>query len=376
MLLPISNSSKSYAWGSHTAIAALQQRPASAEPEAELWLGTHPGGPSTIEGTVTRRSTLDAVTTLPFLLKLLAAASPLSLQVHPTLRQASAGYRDEELAGIPAGSPARNFKDAMHKPEMVVALSHRFIALCGFRPIEESATSLHTVVRRGSSLEGLLQRVEGNADLADAVAWLLGTDPEAAEAVKELESSAKNRVGDDWQTVRELGSTYPGDPGIAVAFLMNRVSLERGQALFLAAGEIHSYLNGFGVEIMAASDNVLRAGLTPKHVDVQAVLDTGSFAPSAIPYVVPQAEAIGFEVFRPPVEEFALARVSAAVEPVVAVFGREAIVLCTRGSAVVNGHTVAQGHAAYLSADESPVTLTGDAEVYIASGSDLAACPC
>ncbi len=371
MFLPISNSSKSFAWGSHTAIATLQQRPASVEPEAELWLGTHPGGPSIIEGSVMSWSTLDTVTTLPFLLKLLAADSPLSLQVHPSLSQASAGYKNEDLAGIPIGSPSRNFKDAMHKPEMVVALSERFDALCGFRTIEESAASLRTVVRRGSALEGLLLRVEGNVDLTDAVEWLLGPEPGAAAAIKGLESSANSQAGGDWQTVRELGAKFPGDPGIGVAFLMNRVALERGQALFLAAGEVHVYLNGFGVEIMAASDNVLRAGLTPKYVDVQALLDTASFTPAAIPYVVPHTEAPGIEVFRPPVQEFALARVSAAAKPAAIMFRDEAIVLCTRGSAVVNGRTIAQGHAAYLSFDESPISVVGDAEVYIASGPDL-----
>jgi mannose-6-phosphate isomerase len=374
MYTQIRNTPQPYAWGSRTAIADLQGRPTSEAREAELWMGTHPGSPSRISNNGAGE-TLDQITTLPFLLKLLAADSPLSLQVHPTIEQAEVGYDAEESAGIPLTAPNRNFKDRMHKPEMVVALSEHFNALSGFRSIDESLSDLRDCSPLGAGLTQLHRRLGQAKDLSSIVAWLLSGEGSAAAAVAELTRSSENLDGASWRTVRELSQVYPGDPGIAIAFLMHRIDLNRGEAVFLAAREIHAYLHGFGVELMAASDNVLRCGLTPKHVDVPALLQTASFDPRPIPVLEPENVSEGIRVFRPPVTEFALLHLFDQTEDVLVADAGETIVLSTRGDNYVGGRLLEQGTAAYVSADEWPQRLTVRGELFAATSTRCIAVP-
>ncbi|MCZ9883663.1 mannose-6-phosphate isomerase, class I [Arthrobacter sp. B2a2-09] len=371
MYLDISNTPHPYAWGSRSAIATLQGRPSTDQPEAELWLGTHPGGPSRIDTPDTAWKSLDQVGRLPFLLKLLAADSALSLQVHPSSEQARQGFDREDRAGIALDAPRRNFKDRMHKPEMLVALSDRFDVLAGFRTAERSAESLAAETSRGKGMQALLESVSSGEHLGETVRWLLSNDRKAAAAIDELVEAAQQRTGSDWQTVRELAVVYPNDPGIAVAFLMNRISLKRGEALFVGARVVHAYLKGFGVELMAASDNVLRAGLTPKHVDVDALLDTATFIPTSSLRLASETTAAGIEVFRPPVTEYALARFDGPALNSTVSFHGPAIAVCTRGKAILNGHVLQQGQAAYLSDQESPASVTGNAELFVAAGQSM-----
>lgn len=287
-----------YAWGSRSVIAELQGRPApSPGPEAELWVGAHPAAPSVLAasgvplteliaadptGLLTEPVAKQFGPRLPYLLKLLAVAAPLSLQVHPDPAQAAAGYAAEEAAGIPAGAPHRRYVDPYHKPELLVAVGE-FRTLCGFRDPVDSAEVL-----AGLGVPGLAPAVARlrAGDLAGAVEWLLTGEGDgragAAEAtaplaVPEVVAAAAGKPG--YQLVGELAGGYPDDRGVLVALLLNQVTLAPGEAIFMPAGNLHLYLHGTGVEIMAASDNVLRGGLTQKYVDVPELLRVLRFEP-------------------------------------------------------------------------------------------------
>jgi mannose-6-phosphate isomerase len=250
-----------YAWGSPTAIPAAIGEAADGRPWAELWWGTHPGGATrTVDISGAERPLAEVAGALPFLVKLLAAERPLSLQAHPSDVQAAVGFEREERLGVPRSAPHRVYRDPLGKPELIVAITP-FEALCGFRPVEEVAAELSAA--GGSAVADRL-RTSGPLD---TVAWLLTERP---------------AIRLDHPVFRELDTAYPGDPGAIVATLLRRVSLEPGEGLFLGAGMLHMYLHGIGLEVMGSSDNVMRGGLTEKHVDVAelvGVLTDGSALP-------------------------------------------------------------------------------------------------
>ncbi|MCW4457833.1 mannose-6-phosphate isomerase, class I [Microbacterium sp. MPKO10] len=394
MFVAIENTPRPYAWGSHTAIAELQGREPSGEPEAELWLGAHPGSPSRIfpgSGvgfpdlaewiSADPASAGVASGRLPFLLKLLAAESPLSLQAHPSPEQAEAGYAREDAAGIPLDAPHRNYKDAFHKPELVVALSETYDALCGFRPVSEAITDIDALVAvatdagqalAAAELTGLRERLDGDdADvLRDVIEYLLGSDVSAlVSAVTDVAASAPLTPAVD--TVRLLAEHYAGDPGIVVSLFINRVTLKRGEALYLPAGNIHAYLRGFGVELMAASDNVLRGGLTPKHVDVAELLTVLNFDPVPVPYLQPAWVSDGVDRFAVDVPDFELYRMEVQDTDATMDLEKAAIAVVTRGEAELTGGqgaaTLTAGQAVYVTPDESALSATGDGEVFVAT---------
>lgn len=396
MFVGITNTPRPYAWGSRTAIADLLGHVPSGRPEAELWLGTHPGSPSRevrvpggraphdIDGhrTASGFSTLAERTTLPFLLKLLAAARPLSLQAHPSLVQAALGFARENAAGIPLDAPERNYRDHLHKPELIVALSDRFEALCGFRPLAQS----RRLVRRlrdedpspagQSPLDALTARLTG---IRAAFEWLI-TGGEEVDAVVaralEVASAAvatAEREGDAeasaaLATLPALAAEYPGDPGIVSSLLLNRVTLRRGEALYLPAGNIHAYLGGLAIEVMAASDNVLRGGLTVKHIDVPELISVLDFDPTPVPRLEPSHPSPGVELFAPDVPDFVLARITGAAR---LLLPGAAIALATDGAFELSGeHSVTalhRGEAIYMSADEGMLEVTGEGELFVAS---------
>ncbi|KNC19641.1 mannose-6-phosphate isomerase [Arthrobacter sp. RIT-PI-e] len=353
----LDNTLRPYAWGSEHAIAELLGREPSGGPEAELWVGAHPGSPSQVLLADGSRCGLDELIgsdpeallgpvvaarfdgRLPFLLKVLAAGSALSLQVHPSLEQAAAGYDAEEAAGVPRDAPHRNYRDRNHKPEMIFALTP-FEALCGFRPLAGARAAfafLAGLVDAGTPARELLDAVAGtlgedaaetsaenptgdvaapaSAALQSAFRRLLETPEDVVTAVTTA-AGGQHGTADDaggsragtLATVAELSRQYPGDPGVLVALLLNRVSLQPGQALHLPAGNIHAYLGGLGIEVMASSDNVLRGGLTPKHVDTGELLDTVVFEPLAPPALEAQFTFLDQELYRPPFDEFLLQR--------------------------------------------------------------------
>jgi mannose-6-phosphate isomerase len=369
---------RGYAWGSRTAIARLQGRPSpTPQPEAELWMGAHPGSPSRLA--VSGVPLTDAIEAdpvrllgaasverfgprLPFLLKVLAAAAPLSLQAHPDLEQARAGYAAEE-----AGGAHLNYNDAWHKPEMLVAVDE-FDALCGFRDPAVTASSLDELGVEGlkATVEALRQDDVASA-LRDAVHGLLTIEDPAA-LVRDVAAAAG-----PGSLAAQLAEAYPGDVGVIVAMLLNRVSLTAGQAVWMPAGNLHAYLRGLGVEIMAASDNVLRGGLTPKHVDVPELLKVLRFEVLDDPVRQPEPVAPGIVTWPVPIDDFALhrAEVGAGVAAVALPGDGPRIVLCLRGRVRVDDGVSAvelrAGEAAFCPAGRGAVAVSGSGEVFQAS---------
>lgn len=368
MLLSLSNVPRDYAWGSASLLAELEGRIPTGSPEAEVWFGDHPGDPADVAG----GSTLDAVTggKLPYLLKLLAAADPLSIQVHPTIEQARDGWDRE--AALAADDPTRNYRDDNHKPELIVALSDRFEALSGLRPVEDSLRLLATLGESDGVAE-LRERLSGDGDvLRDALAWLLSGTAQSAvdEIIAAVTRASSDEFAAEISAVRAIAERNPGDPGVVVALLMNFVVLARGEGIFLRAGLLHAYISGLGVEIMAASDNVLRGGLTPKHIDVPELLSVLDTAPSVVPVLRPAAsEAV--TAYDVDVPDFALRRVSLTGEPVSVDVTGPAMVLSTGGDVSVSGAdavtlSVAVGTAVFATDDETTLLLSGTGEAFIA----------
>jgi mannose-6-phosphate isomerase len=256
---PVHGVVQHYAWGDRQFLPRLLGVEPDGRPWAELWLGTHPGGPATIDG-----RPLDEVTgPLPYLLKVLCAAEPLSLQAHPTAAQAAAGYA------------AGRYPDDQPKPELLVALTP-FQALCGFRPLEATLALVDEV---GAEALGDALRRHG---LGETLAALY----HGRLAIEPILQAAAASDRPETRRITELSGRYPGDPSVAVALLLNHVELSPGEAMFLGPGNLHSYLHGSGIELMGASDNVVRGGMTTKRVDVEdllAVVDPTPLADSERP---------------------------------------------------------------------------------------------
>lgn len=396
MFVGITNTPRPYAWGSTTAIAELLGREPSGEPEAELWLGAHPGSPSRIldpsqTGGATDLAawiaadpamtlgTYAASGRLPFLLKILAAASPLSLQAHPTIEQARLGFERENALGVALDAPNRNYRDAFPKPELVYALSPTFEALSGFRPLEQVRGLLTALLEASLRLEDpqpqpiedLLDSLSGSdVALPEAFEWLIGNNtgvPTLVSLVATLATSGVSGYDAEMETVSSLAREYPGDPGIVISLLLNRVSLRTGEALYLAAGNIHAYLSGLGVELMAASDNVLRGGLTPKHIDVPELLDVLDFTPVSVPYLRPSSGQ-GSSIFTPDVPDFVLVRIEGDAAFTITGPG---IAICTAGSVSIEGTAssvvVDRGSSVYITPDEGALRFAGTGTLFLAT---------
>jgi mannose-6-phosphate isomerase len=378
------NPIRPYAWGSRTAIAQLQGRPApTPEPEAELWMGAHPSGPSRLgdDGPLTKVIQEDPAGVLgasnlhrfgprlPFLLKVLAAAAPLSLQAHPNADQALAGLAAEEAAGVPRDAPSRNYVDAYHKPEMLVAVED-FDALCGFRDPAASAELLDSLgVPALKSTVDALSTPHPTEALRLAVCGLLMT-PEAERAP--LIEAVAAAAGSRWPLAVELAEGYPSDIGVLVALLLNQVRLAPGEAVRMPPGNLHAYLRGVGVEVMAASDNVLRGGLTPKHVDVPELLRILRFEVLSDPVVPAEPAGPGLATWPSPAAEFVLHRglVEDGAEVILPGTGPR-IVLCLHGEVRVDDGagevTLRGGESAFGGAGARRATVAGTGEVFQAS---------
>lgn len=374
MLIPLTNEPRDYAWGSTSLIAGLEGREPSAAPEAEVWFGDHPGDPALTPGGEPLNAVLSAAgeKPLPYLLKLLAAGSPLSIQVHPSRTQAHAGFAREDAAGIAQSAPDRSYKDANHKPELIVALSDRFRALVGIRPV---ATTLRYVAVLGehaqlTELTLRLMASDGAVAIRDTLEWILSGH--AQFTVDELCRVAGDATSEEFaaelSVLRTVAAAYPGDAGVAVALLMNVVELQRGQAIFTDAGVLHAYVDGLGVEIMAASDNVLRGGLTPKHIDVTELLHIVDPTPGLVEPVLPRNHD-GVEYFDPGVGDFQLAHVVAQGDRNL-LLDAPAIALCVSGKVQIkvdsSAVSLSPGDAVLATVGESAVGVHGTGELYIA----------
>ena len=383
-----------YAWGSRTAIAALRGMPTpSAHPEAELWFGAHPAAPAVVRDDARENTLLEVIDAdpraelgtlcaerydgrLPFLMKILAAEEPLSLQAHPSLQQAKEGFARENERGIDVGASDRNYRDENHKPELVVALSE-FHALAGFRDVRETVDLLR--VLQVPELDSHLGMIAGQPDSQGLRAlfttWI--TLPESAlstlipavlaGAIRYLESG-QDRFAAEARTVLEIGENYPLDPGVLAVLLLNRVTLAPGEGLYLPAGNLHAYLWGTAVEVMANSDNVLRGGLTPKHVDVPELLRVLDFTPVAPGDIAPSIHTLNSElIYQTPAAEFRLSKVeldgTGLRRPSSILFDVPGpqILLCTTGSIELRGPSghlvVPQGRAAWLGDNDPDVIV-------------------
>ena len=276
----LENEVKHYAWGSPDLIPVLTGKAnPERKPWAELWMGTHSGGPSktTVRG---KTVLLSEISPLPFLFKFLAAESPLSIQAHPNSIQAREGFERENNAGIPLSDPKRNYRDPNHKPEITCALNS-FTAMAGFRETAETSQLLSLVdgtnELRSALKDGYLAFLSMLFELKDEEKKALNSAVLACESQKLKEAEKK-----DYSPLclcAELARIYPNDPGIISPLYLNVIELKPFEAIFLPAGILHAYIHGFAMECMANSDNVLRGGLTPKHIDVKELFSVLSFDP-------------------------------------------------------------------------------------------------
>lgn len=399
-------STRDYAWGSPTLIPRFLGREPDGRPHAELWIGAHPGAPSRlVDGRTLGELIVDQPDAavgaqtrsrfgerLPFLMKTLAASEPLSLQVHPTSERARIGFAEEEAAGVPVDAPERNYRDPFHKPELILAVT-RFEGMAGFRDVDKTVTilrllgtpwaeqtarrltegpafqALHAVVTdllaMGSVALGIAL-----ADIADAARRAeerghLGHHPSTRRSLDR--TSVEREAVRVFAQTTSLAARYPHDPGVLVTLLLNHVVLAPGEAMFLGAGVVHAYTSGFGIEVMAASDNVVRAGLTPKHVDVPELLHIASFMPTPPPLWAPTEVGEGVLCFDPPVDEFALYVGNAPLAGVADEGPR--IVLALEGEVSLHAggadERLVQGEALFVPHDAGPLRIDGDGRVAI-----------
>lgn len=353
---------QNYDWGSLTAIPEFLGVSPAGRPVAELWYGTHPLGASTIETSDGTQALVDQVDDLPFMLKVLAPAQPLSIQVHPANELAETGFAAEEAAGIPLSDAARDYRDPRHKPEMVYALTP-FETLVGLRPVDESVRLLAAL--DVPIAKSLLDR-SSNGSLA-MVEHVLTADIDSAAVDEFVEAcTAQLDAGADAQrgylTVVEAARIHPSDRGLIVALLLNRVTIRPGEAAFIGPGLIHAHLSGLCLEVMASSDNVFRAGLTTKRVNAEGVLASLEVADGDGAGVAPIRVGAATNVFEPAGGLFALSITHGGEKRLPGAGHR--ILLCLDGAVDVVAESgpelsLAKGQAAFASADDGVLEVRG-----------------
>ncbi|SDO15754.1 mannose-6-phosphate isomerase, type 1 [Klenkia soli] len=384
----LTNSIRHYPWGSHTVIPELigEATPA-AQPHAELWMGAHPDAPSVLAD----GRGLDAAITaeparllgeavrlrfgdrLPFLMKVLAADRPLSLQAHPSTTQAEVGFAAEEAAGVPHDDPTRSFKDPFHKPEILLATTP-VEALCGFRPVEESLHCL-AKLQLPELKPTIASLARGGLQVAIPQLLALSTRRRQSLVTAVAEKAATFVAAHDpefintYRWAASLAETYPGDIGVVISLLCNHLKLAPGEAVFLPAGNLHAYLCGAGIEVMASSDNVLRGGLTAKHVDLAALVEVLDFTDGRVPVIHPVLGPGGLR-YPVPVEDFDLTRCELGEYPGSLRTSGPQVLLCTEGTAVLttdDGDLVLRrGESAFVPAG-APLDAQGPAVLYRAT---------
>ncbi|HSK31856.1 MAG TPA: mannose-6-phosphate isomerase, class I [Propionicimonas sp.] len=384
-----------YAWGTTDAIPELLGQPADGRPVAEYWLGAHPLAPSMVDGVrlndlvagspdvIGEASRAGFGDRLPYLVKILSARHALSLQAHPSREQAEEGFAKENAAGLAADAPERTYRDDWPKPELLIALNE-FHGLAGFRDPKRTAALFGGlgVADELASVIGPLTERKGSAALAEVFLDVLSLKGERARLSEVVCAAAMRRkdapgeLGEFSRTILELDEVFPTDPSIIAAALMNRVTLKPGESLYVPAGQMHAYLSGTGVEVMANSDNVIRGGLTSKHVDVGELVRVVDFEPSVPKPIHAVAVRDGVEKYPTPCDEFDVWRLTPGAEhgPVKLPGAKSArILLLTDGEAELSVGPdrlrLVRGEAAFLPATDSAATISGDAVAFMtASG--------
>lgn len=375
------NSVQNYAWGSKTALTELYglANP-SQQPMAELWMGAHPKSSSKVQDahgqTVSLRDVIDsnksallgdAVASrfgeLPFLFKVLCAAQPLSIQVHPNKHNSEVGFAKENAAGIPMDAAERNYKDPNHKPELVFALTP-FLAMNAFREFSEIVSLLQPVSGAHPAIAHFLQAPDAER-LSQLFASLLNMQgEEKSRALAVLKAALNSQQGEPWQTIRVISEFYPDDSGLFSPLLLNVVKLNPGDAMFLFAETPHAYLQGVALEVMANSDNVLRAGLTPKYIDIPELVANVQFVAKPASQLLTTPVKNGAELDFPiPVDDFAFSLHDLSAQETAIAQQSAAILFCVEGEAVLSKGeerlVLKPGESAFIGAQESPVSASG-----------------
>jgi mannose-6-phosphate isomerase len=382
-----------YAWGSHRAIAEIQGRPAPTPgPEAELWMGAHPKSPSGLvrDG---HQTTLDQVISadpaaelgrgctgmfgprLSFLLKILAPEKALSIQVHPGRAQAEAGYRAENERGIALGDRARNYVDDWPKPELLCAVT-RFEVLAGFRATADALAVLTAL--EAAPLAPVTEELATSGNRLAALEAILSWPPRQQQELQRdvLAGCARLAAGDGpyaaaCAAIAAVAADHPGDQGLVAALLLNYSVLEPGAALYMPAGGLHAYIKGVGIELLANSDNVLRAGLTPKHVDVPELLRLVD-PEVAVPVIYPRPVSPSSVVYDTPAPEFQLYRTALTGPPATLPDAGPRIVLCIEGTGELRNRAgeavkLGRGESCFVSAADGAVTAAGQGAAFVAA---------
>ncbi|OJB91706.1 mannose-6-phosphate isomerase [Yersinia ruckeri] len=379
------NAVQNYAWGSTDSLTQLYTMPnPEGIPMAELWMGAHPKSSSQVIDTQghlqSLRDLIDSDPSfylgkavakrfgeLPFLFKVLCAAQPLSIQVHPSKQAAEIGYARENAAGIPLNAAERNYKDANHKPELVFALTP-FHAMNGFRTFEQLTELLQPVSAAHPDIGAFLLQPDAE-HLALLFASLLSMDGEQKTlALGVLKSALNNQRGEPWDTIRHIAQIYPDDSGLFSPLLLNVITLQPGEAMFLYAETPHAYLDGVGLEVMANSDNVLRAGLTPKFIDIPELMANVKFIPKPADELLTAPQQQGnTQNFPIPVADFAFAIQTVTAEPVSVAQDSAAIIFCIDGQSVLEKNDqqviLQPGESCFIAASESPIKVQGTGRI-------------
>ena len=391
----LQNTVQHYAWGSPTSLPQLLgKKNPSGRPWAELWMGAHPKAPSLVnyegrwvslkdliehhaQDMLGHRAAARFNNTLPYLFKVLAAAKPLSIQAHPSLEQAKAGFERENEQGIALDAPHRNFKDDNHKPECICAMS-KFYALCGFRNITDIVGMMSAGCPQGLADElKNLKKNSGSRGLKTFFIALMNMDSRRRKRVIDETLQNIDKFPDKplkhW--LKKLATEYPTDIGILSPIFLNLICLDPGQALFLPAGELHAYLEGLGIELMANSDNVLRGGLTVKHIDIPQLMKVVHFGPRTVDILPAAANGENEKIYFNPSEEFILSSICVAGQSRYESSTSRSIeiLLCTDGQACIKDYgaedilKIEKGNSVIIPAAVKRYAISGDAVFYKAA---------
>jgi len=381
----MNNNVQNYAWGSTDALTSLYGIPnPGGKPMAELWMGAHPKSSSTVEDENGKAQSLRELISadlvgnlgssvaerfgeLPFLFKVLCAEQALSIQVHPSKAAAEVGFTKENAAGIPLDAAERNYKDPNHKPELVFALTP-FQAMNGFRELAEIKSLLQVVAGAHPDIDAFIAQPD-MAHLQTLFASLLSMQgAQKSQALDVLRAALKTQGGQPWQTISSIAVDYPDDSGLFSPLLLNVITLQPGEGMFLYAETPHAYLKGVSLEVMANSDNVLRAGLTPKYIDIPELLANLKFESKPASTLLTQPVVKGNELNFPiPVDDFAFSLHELSSAPQTLAQHSAAIIFCVEGETVLNKDQqqviLKPGESCYIAANESPVQASGSGRI-------------
>lgn len=374
MLVRISGEVKNFSWGSKHLIQDQLGLGPTNQQVAEVWFGTHDGGQSKL--LTSGQNLSEAVgSKLSFLVKFLAADSPLSIQVHPNAVQAKAGFAKENAAGIDIADPKRNYKDDSHKPEILIALS-AFKALCGFRPRAEILEIFLAFSESEARFGELAAPLATEASLEEIFSELLEDSELAGRFASSVAGLDIDSISEQARAlVVDLLGKYPGETGALVSLLLNFIQLAPGEAIYLPAGNLHAYLSGLGLEVMAASDNVIRGGLTSKHIDKAELRNITDFSELAEPKVSPKKLAEGLVEYSVAASEFRVYRAQITGTNMLADIDlpAAAVIVCVSGEIAVGTsleerEVLKKGEVVFVS-EAKKFSLSGSGDVFVVLGS-------